>query len=53
MNRAEPTVVLPPLTVRPSLLAGHDISDNPDDWGNSCIAGFFKAEKVLPQPGNL
>jgi hypothetical protein len=53
MNRAEPTVFLPPLTARPSLLAGHDISDNPDDWGNSCIAHFFKAEKVLPQPNNL
>ncbi|MGE3770202.1 MAG: hypothetical protein AB7G06_04550 [Bdellovibrionales bacterium] len=53
MNRAEQTVFLPPLSVRPSLLADRDISGEAGNWANSCVADFFKAEKVLPQPDNL
>lgn len=53
LDRAEPTVFLPPLTAHPSLLADRDISDNPDNWSNACIAAFFKAERVMPQPDKL
>lgn len=53
LDRAEPTVFLPALTVQPSLLADRDISDNPANWSNACIAAFFKADKVMPQPDKL
>lgn len=50
VNRAEPTVYLPPMTVQPSLLVDRDMSADPNDWRNSCAAEFFKLDRLLPQP---
>lgn len=50
INRAEPTVYLAPLTVQPALLFDREISNNPNDWRNLCVADFFQASQVLPQP---
>lgn len=52
INRAEPTVYLAPLTAQPALLFDREISDNPNDWRNMCVADFFEANQVLPQPAD-
>ena len=50
VNRAEPTVYLPPLSAQPGLLFDREITSDPADWRNSCAADFFKLDRVLPQP---
>lgn len=50
INRAEPTVYVPPLTAQPSLLFDRDVGSNPNSWRNNCMADFFKVDRVLRQP---
>ncbi len=48
-DESKSEVVLPPFSVKPYLLYFSDIAEDPSDWVNQVIAGWYGKESIILQ----